>query len=133
MRTIRYLLILFLCSIILAGCYRTEFLHSTSSFYVLNQTSEDVKISYVITNPYNHVVDSNICILPAKEATRLPIDSLTSQPSILFNRMVFLSQDDDTLKVISSINDSDWGYSQGMIEYGGYIIKELRWLYRFNK
>ncbi len=133
MRTIRYILILSLCSIIFVSCNRSEILYSTSSFFVLNQTSEDVKISYVMIHPYNHVVDSNICILSAKEATRLPIDSLTSQPSILFNRMVFLSQDDDTLKVLSSIDDSDWGYSQGMIEYGGYIIKELRWLYRFNK
>lgn len=132
MRTIRYILILSLSSIIFVSCNRSEILYSTSSFFVLNQTSEDVKISYVTINPYNHVVDSNICLLSAKDTTRLPIDSITSEPSGLFKKMVFLSQDDDTLKVISSINDSDWEYSQGMIKYKGWR-KEHRWLYRFNK
>lgn len=132
MRAIRYFLILSLSSIIFVSCNRSEILYSTSSFFVLNQTSEDVKISYVTINPYNHVVDSNICLLSAKDTTRLPIDSITSEPSGLFKSIVFLSQDDDTLKVISSINDSDWEYSQGMIKYKGWR-KEHRWLYRFNK
>lgn len=133
MRTILYSLILSLCSILFISCNRTEFLYSTSSFYVLNQTKKDVIISYVITNPYNHVVDSNTQILPAKDTTRLQIDSITAHPSLLFDRMLFLSQNNDTLLIISSVEDLDWEYTQGKVDYGGYMLTEHRWLYKFSK
>ena len=130
MKRIQFILLMVLC-VCCNSCYETEPVSPKNTFSICNQTDADVKVGYVISDKYAKIQPSGICTAKANETRVLPLSNISALPSELFERIVFLSMDGDTLREVYPIEDADWEYSESISDYG-YQVANHYWTYSFG-
>lgn len=114
-----------------------EPLNPKNTYSVENLTDADMVAHYTIlahhSFPRKDFTDS--CHVSANTITNLPLDKygfyVSNYPSELFERIVFLSTNGDTLRILYPIEDSAWEDSISISDYG-YKVGNHHWLYKFS-
>lgn len=112
-----------------------------NTYSVENLTDVDIIAHYTILadyvfweQPRKNYTDS--CLISADTITNLPLDKygfyVSDSPSELFERIVFISTNGDTLLHLYPIEDSLWEDSISVSDYG-YQVRNHHWLYKFSK
>jgi hypothetical protein len=125
----------------MVGCNGPDPIDPKNTYSVENQTEQDVNVVYTITKdhifwelPRRNYTDS--CVAFTEATTQLPLDKygfyVSSTPSEMFEKVVFLSISGDTLRVLYPIDDSLWVDSISIVDYG-YKVRNYHWLYKLNK
>ena len=134
-------LVVLLIAICFSNCVTVDPINPQNTYSIDNLTPEDIKVAYTILpehifweRPARSFTDT--CFVFANTTTQLPLNKygfyVSECPSRLFERIVILSADNDTLKLLFPIDDTLWQDSISVSDYG-YIVRNHNWLYEFTE
>ena len=130
-----------LIAICFTNCVTVDPINPQNTYSIYNLTSEDIKVAYTILPEYIYWEQpthcfTDSCFVFANTTTQIPLNKygfyVSECPSRLFERIVILSIDNDTLKSLFPIDDTLWKDSVSISDYG-YKVANHHWLYKFTK
>lgn len=130
-----------LIAICFSNCTTVDPIPPQNTYSIANQTSADIKVVYTILpehifweRPAQSFIDS--CFVFANTTTQMPLNKygfyVSEYPSRLFERIAFLTIDNDTLTSLFPIDDTLWQDSITVSDYG-YKVPNHNWIYHFTK
>ena len=142
MKTLRIILLLFIVACFFS-CNEIDPIDGENTYTIDNKTNETIKVSYCLASQMGEGLagkTSTETIAPQQKTRFLLLYGgvMRWSPSYVFEKLVFLSSDNDTLRVFREINDNEWiltdSVSISCIKPGyPFDVWFLDWTYTFSK
>ena len=112
MKTLRIILLFFIVAFCFS-CNEVDPIDGENTYTIDNKTNEAIKVSYCLATQMGEGLagkSSTETIAPQQKTRFLLLYGgvLRWSPSYVFEELVFLSSDNDTLRVFSEIDDNEW-------------------------
>ena len=142
MKTIRIILLLFIVACFFS-CNEIDPIDGQNTFTIDNKTNDTIKLVYSITPEVGAGLGgktSTETISPQQKTKFLVlyIGAPQVSPNYVFEKLVFLSSDNDTLRILNEINDNEWIQTDsvrvGYLKPGRpFEVWFIDWTYTFSK